>query len=105
VFSSRSEAERAQEMLLSRGVPNDEVQLMPVRKPFWVNLNEVDIPTDEAVLYEPYIPNSAWMLVVRTNRLTMDQIDECVEQCQGLVVRAGVAPPLSDLPISHSQEV
>jgi hypothetical protein len=105
IFSKREDGERARDLLSSRGVPAGEMNLEPVRQPFWVNLVELNIPTDEALLYEPYFPSSAWMLFVKTERLPLDQIDEVVEQERGVVLRDGVAPPLSDLAMKRSDEV
>lgn len=105
VFSKREDAERARDLLAARGVPTGEMKLETVRKPFWVNLVELNIPSEEAILYEPYFPSSAWMLVIRTTRLSMDDIDRLVEQERGVVVRQGVAPPLDDVPLKRSDEV
>ena len=105
IFSKREEAERARDLLSARGVPPNEMRLEPIRQPFWVNLVDLNIPTEEAVLYEPYIPASAWMLFLRTTRLPMDEIDRVVEGEKGGVLRQGVAPPLSDLALKHGDEV
>ena len=104
VFSTRDEAVRARDALLARGVLPEEMTIEPVEEPFWRNLVDVDLPAEEAVLYEPYVPGSTSMLIVRTTRLSTDEIDDVIRAHRGLVVRAGVAPPLADVPLPTSEE-
>jgi len=104
VFSKREEALRAQNDLWARGVAPEETYLEPVNESFWTNLVDVDVPAEQAPLYEPYVPGSSSMLIVRTSRLSPDEIDRILESHRGLIVRMDVAPPLADLPMSETEE-
>ncbi len=104
IFSTRDEAERAQDALYARGVAPEETFLEAVSEPFWTNLVDVDVPAEEAVLYEPYVPGSSSILIVRTAQLTPDEVDDVLEAHRGLVVRMGVPPPLADIPMRESED-
>jgi hypothetical protein len=104
IFGTREDALRAQSYLYSLGVLPDETYVEPINEALWTNLVDVDVPADAATLYEPYREGNTAMLVVRTSRLSPDEIDDVLEEHKGLVVRIDVAPPLADAPMRESED-
>lgn len=104
IFGSQDDARAAHDDLRARGVAPGEMRLEPLREPFWTNLADVDVPAEQASLYEPYVAPNSWMLVVRSTRLSPDEVDEILEAHRGLIVRQGVAPPEADVPLRPSEE-
>lgn len=104
IFTTRDDALSARDDLCSRGVEPDETYVESLSEAFWTNLVDVDVPAEEAVLYEPYREGNSAMLIVRTSRLTPDEIDGIVEEHRGLVIRLDVAPPLADVPMRESED-
>ncbi len=104
IFGTREEAQRAQGDLYARGVAPEEVFLAPLSEPLWTSLVDLDLPAEEAALYEPYREGNRAVLIVRTSRLSPDEIDDVLERHKGLVVRMGVPPPLADIPMRESED-
>jgi hypothetical protein len=104
IFSTRDEAERARDALCERGVEPEETFIESLNEPFWTNLVDVDLPAEEAQLFEPYLAGSTSFLVVRTAKLSPDEVDDVLEEHKGLIVRMDVQPPLADVPMRESED-
>ena len=104
IFDSVPDAERVRSELLNRGVRPDEITMEAMNRPFWTQLVDLDIPSEESILYEPYLVGGETLLIIRTDRLPIEDVLRLLEQHKALIVQAGVAPPMVGWPMRPEKE-